>query len=248
MDLSPGGEWLAFNSIGKQEDLYVIRTDGTARRQLTGDPARDRGPRWSPDGKRIAFYSTREGKAGVWVVGADGTGLRQLTTTTGSPVEPAWSPDGWRLSYSDVQGMASYIVDLAKGEPSAVPEVIEAQTDAGVWFNAFAWSPDGSRIAGYRKRPDGEFAGIVTYLLRNRVLEGLTETGFLPRWLSDSRRLVYQNEKGGVSLVDSRSKRAHEILSLLPYTIAKPVASRDDRWIYFVRSSAEADLWLLTLK
>ena len=56
------------------------------------------------------------------------------------------------------------------------------------------------------------------------------------------------DEKGGLSLVESGSKRALELLSLLPDGISNPVPSRDDQWIYFVRGSAEADLWLLTLR
>jgi Tol biopolymer transport system component len=246
MDLSPDGEWLTFNSGGKQEDLYVIRTDGGgARRQITDDAAKDRGPRWSPDGKRIAFYSARGGKYDAWVVGADGTGLRQITTEQ-SGAMPAWSPDGSRLSL--LSSVASYIVDLSKPETSAVPEMIPVQNEAGAGFHAFDWSPDGRRIAGYRLGTDGLFAGIVTYSIENRSFERLTETGSWPRWLSDGRRLVYMNEKGGLSLVDSRSKHAHELLSLLPDRLSNPVPSRDDRWIYFVRHSAEADLWLLTLK
>jgi hypothetical protein len=116
-------------------------------------------------------------------------------------------------------------------------------------FCAFAWSPDGSRIAGFTRRPDGVAAGIVMYSIENRAFERLTETGSYPQWLSDGRRLVYLNEKGGLSLVESRSKRARELLSLLPDRIfSNCVPSRDDRWIYFVRQSAEADLWLLTLR
>ena len=159
---------------------------------------------------------------------------------------PAWSPDGSRLSL--MSAVASYIVDLSKRETAAVPEVIPGQNGAGAGFHAFAWSPDGRRIAGFTSRPDGVSAGIVTYSIEKRAFERLTETGSWPRWLSDGRGLIYVNEKGGFSLVESRSKRAHELLSLLPDRISNPVPSRDDRWIYFVRGSAEADLWLLTLK
>ena len=65
-DVSPDGEWIAFRSLGGQEDLLVVRSDGTGLRKLTDDPHRDRGPSWSPDGKRIAFYSNRGGKYAVW--------------------------------------------------------------------------------------------------------------------------------------------------------------------------------------
>jgi Tol biopolymer transport system component len=159
---------------------------------------------------------------------------------------PAWSPDGSRLSF--LSSAASYIVDLSEQETSPVPEVIPAQNEAGAGFNAYDWSPDGRRVAGFTSQPDGGLDGIVTYSIENGAFERLTETGRYPRWLSDGRRLVYMNDKSGLSLVESRFKRSHELLSLLPDRISSPVPSRDDRWIYFVRGSSEADLWLLTLK
>ena len=49
---SPDGQWIAFDTTSPQEDLFVIRPDSTGLRQLTNDLARDRIPRWSPDGSR----------------------------------------------------------------------------------------------------------------------------------------------------------------------------------------------------
>ena len=83
--LSPDGEWLAFSSIREQEDIYISRPDGSSLRQLTNDVANDRAPRWSPDGRRIAFYSTRSGINQGWVIGRDGSGLQQITDDTGTP-------------------------------------------------------------------------------------------------------------------------------------------------------------------
>ncbi len=54
-DVSPDGHWLAFYTyVNQQEDIYIMRTDGTGRRQLTNDIHKDRCPLWSPDGKKVS--------------------------------------------------------------------------------------------------------------------------------------------------------------------------------------------------
>ena len=63
------------------EDVFVMRSDGTGFRKLTDDAHRDREPKWSPDGKKVGFYSDRSGEFQLWTVNADGAGLRQPTNS-----------------------------------------------------------------------------------------------------------------------------------------------------------------------
>jgi TolB protein len=76
------------------ERVYVISIDGRDERLLTESPATM--PRWSPDGRRIAFSPSRGFSGGIFVVNADGTGERRLTTSGGWPV---WWPDGKRIGF-----------------------------------------------------------------------------------------------------------------------------------------------------
>ena len=80
---SPGGQWIAFSTSGEsQEDIFISRSEGGERRQLTNDVFKDRLPRWSHDGRRLAFQSNRSGGWEVWLINVDGSGLRQLTFTS----------------------------------------------------------------------------------------------------------------------------------------------------------------------
>ncbi len=84
-----------------QDDIVIVGRDGRDWRDVTNDEPFDRYVRWSPDGRRLAFTSDRNGGGQVWIANSDGTGMRQLTFTstesagTGFPV---WSPDGSKIS------------------------------------------------------------------------------------------------------------------------------------------------------
>ena len=244
--VSPDGEWVAFASTGTQEDIFVVGKGGTGLRQLTNDIHKDRRPRWSPDGKRIAFYSNRGGKYEIWSIQADGSGLQQLTfNSPAGASNPVWSPDGAQLACY-VQGKGTYIIEVGKSGPGSSPRALAPLPGSEGVFVAWSWSGDGRRIAGCQERPDGA-AGIWVYLLDSGQYTRLTNRGSDPVWLTDGRRLLFV-QAGKLYLLDSQTNRAQELLSASPHSIAAPALAPDNRIIYMVLSSTEADIWLATLQ
>lgn len=80
--------------------VHVIDVKTGVSRQLTNGPKRDTAPRWSPDGRHIAFISERgEEKAQVWLIDSDGGEAWRLTKTPDAAANPAWSPDGTRIAF-----------------------------------------------------------------------------------------------------------------------------------------------------
>ena len=101
---SPDGRQLAFAADADlpTRDIYVVNTDyvlneeGIGLRQLTQHPGEDRTPAWTPDGKQIAFYSTRNESGGLFLMDADGRNITELTHEGENT--PSWSPDGKQMA------------------------------------------------------------------------------------------------------------------------------------------------------
>ncbi|PYL81720.1 MAG: hypothetical protein DMF23_13970, partial [Verrucomicrobia bacterium] len=243
-DPSPDGDWLAYYSLGKQEDIFIIHADGTDMRQLTDDVFKDREPRWSPDGKRIAFTSDRSGGSEIWAINRDGSGLQQLTQMAGAH-HPVWSPDGTQMVYSiHTPKNAAYIFPVGQAWIEQSPVALATLSDTSQTFETWSWSPDGKRLAGLRHFADGSHAGIGVYDLESKKYDWLTNFGEWPLWFEDGRRILFADH-GKIFVVDSESRKYHEVFPVADGDIGSPGLSRDNRLIYFTFVAAEADIWLL---
>jgi eukaryotic-like serine/threonine-protein kinase len=246
--ISPDGGWIAFDTSLPQEDLFVIRPDGSGLRQLTDDAAKDRIPRWWSDGSRILFYSDRGGSYGAWTIRADGSGLQPLPHGSRDPLyNPIPSPDGRRLVASlGFQGAA--LVDLAQPVGKRIRWLPRPESGQEV-FSATSWSVDGRRLAGTLEQTDGSVVpGVVVFSFDSRRYERLTASGVVPVWLRDNRTLLYRQE-GKIFACDLRSRMPRLILAPPPSSAFTAIAvGPDGRSLYTVRESDEGDVWLLTLQ
>jgi serine/threonine protein kinase len=252
-DINADGTLITHHSIGGlQEDIFVIKSDGSGvATNLTNDTARDRTPRWSPDGKQIAFYSNFEGGTQVWVVNADGSGRRKLTNVDRGVAYPFWSPDGKRLGYSIIASQ-TYLIDLAKSWEQQTPFAVPPVNAEGHWFIGWSWSPDGKRIAGWRGGKVGgevrDLPGVFLYSLETQTYEQITEKiGRNPVWLKDGRHLLF-TDNGTLYLVDAQTKETRVLMPRPHDAITTACISGDNRRIYYTLSAYEADIHLLTLE
>jgi Tol biopolymer transport system component len=131
--------------------LWRSKLDGSQKLQLTVPPMRVHLPRWSPDGKRVAFIGEMPGKTWKnYVVSADGGTPRQLVMDERNETDPHWSPDGNSILFgrlpnylipepSETKGL--HLFDLGTSQVTKIP--------GSEGLISPRWSPDGRYVATF---------------------------------------------------------------------------------------------------
>ena len=133
--LSPNGARALFTARG---DIFTVPAEHGPTRNLThSSSAHDKGARWSPDGRKIAFISDRSGEEELYLVDQDGHGEPERLTTNGDMMRypPAWSPDGKFLAFADKAGRL-WALEVANRRLTQVAR------DSGGYIGDQSWSPD----------------------------------------------------------------------------------------------------------
>jgi dipeptidyl aminopeptidase/acylaminoacyl peptidase len=242
-DVSPDGKWLVLRSATPQEDLLLTRPDGSDLRQLTNDLARDRSPRWSPDGSRILFSSNRSGKYEAWTLRPDGSGLTQITNLPDQPVvNPFWSPDGRHIGFT-YGSRGTAILDLAN--PQMAPRVLPP-IEGGQVLAALSWSEDGRFLVGaLLRRDESPVPGLVLGSLADNTYRRLTATGDNPVFLHGGKKILF-TDAGAVRVVDVASAEVRTVLSPPPHSFyINAGLPKGGRTLCTVRTTDEGDIWIL---
>jgi TolB protein len=222
------GDKIAFDN---HQDIYVMDADGSHLCRLTFDAANNSSPAWSPDGKQLAFFSSRDRIDGIYVMQADGSNVRRLLAASHHG-ELGWSADGKHLAFFALYDHSELSIMDVDG--SNVRRVTDRAVDGGV-----SWSPDGRSLAIVTWSGHFNQVAIVESDGSNlRIVADERMAGFAdyrhPAWSPDGQRLALDNTEK-VCLVNADGSNGH-CLDVNPTNGNNqyPAWSPDSRRIAFV--------------
>jgi imidazolonepropionase-like amidohydrolase/Tol biopolymer transport system component len=226
VDVSPDGKEVAFDLLG---DLYTVPITGGEARALTHDVAWEMQPRYSPDGKTIAFTSDQGGGDNIWVMNRDGSNPRAVTKESFRLLNsPAWSPDGQyivaRKHYTAQRSLGAgemWLYHRSGGDGLQLTKRPNDQKDAG----EPAFSPDGryvyfsqdvtpGKVFEYNKDPNGEIFVIQRLDRRTgNVQRFVTGAGgsIRPTPSPDGKTLAFIRRVRGKSVIHLMDLRSGEV-------------------------------------
>ncbi len=246
--VSPDGQWVAY-AVGTQDvekdkrdsDLWMVSWDGKQQVRLTSSPeTSERAPRWSPDGRYLAFLSARgdeaEKKKGaqVWLLDRQGGEAQKLTDIKGGVADYAWSPDAKRLCL--------VVNDF---DPASDPEKMEGwkrKTAPPIVIDRYHFKSD---EGGYLRRL---YSHLTLFEVDTKKAEVLTQGVFddeSPAWSPDGKAIAFvsnrtpdpdRNDDSNIWVIEARAgAEARPVTTFEGRDSGTPAWSPDGKWIAYVQ-------------
>jgi tricorn protease len=239
------GDMIAFVYAG---DIWTVPAAGGTARRLTSHPGLELFPKFSPDGRWIAFSGEYDGTRQVFVIPVDGGEPRQLTYHNDvGPLPPrggwdnrvlGWTPDGKyvvfranRVGQSDRLGRP-YLVSVDGGEEQPLAITESGGLSYAADGNRVAFTPISNEFRGWKHYHGGQSPDVWIYDLRNNTSEQITNTraqDMLPVWLGDT--IYYISDRDwtmNVFAYDTRTKQTRKVTNHSDYDVLWPSGAGDE--------------------
>ena len=243
---SPDGQWIAY-TVGtvdtkedkRNTDVWMVRWDGSERLQVTSSTEGESSPKWSPDGRFLAFLSSRPGTAKnkgaqVWILDRRGGEAQQVTDIKGRLSGYEWSPDAKSLALL-IQETDDPVPEEGKPAPKPKPIVIDR----------YGFKRDG---AGYLAGPHR--SRIFLFDIATRKLEPLTSEKFeetQPAWSPDGKWIAFVSKRepdadrtnnSEIWVAEAKAGAAPRKLTTFPGPDMGPSWSPDSKSIVYLQGSS----------
>lgn len=221
-EIAPDGKRALFSARG---DIFTVPAKNGITYNLTeSSGVHDRNPKWSPDGKYVAFISDKSGEYEIYIRKADGSEPAEQLTKNAETYKYSlqWSPDSKKILWSDKMLRLRYIdIDAKK-----ITEVAKSK----IWeYRSFDWSPDSKWIA-YSDAMENDMTKISLYSLDKNESYGVTRGWYSsssPEFSSDGKYLFFTSDRD-FNPVYSRTEWNHayrDMTSIYLATLAKDTKS-----------------------
>lgn len=209
--ISPDGRYVAYQvqktnweENAFETEIWIAVTATGESYRLTNAKKSSSNPQWSPDSKRIAFVSDRDGKRQIYLIAPDGGEAAQLTAVETGVSAMGWSPDGRRIAFTagDAESKAKkdrkerygefevvqadytfnhlWMIDVPAEVKDKKPDAARLTDGSSFTVNGFSWSPDSGRIAfSAAKDPDlssSATADIYVLNVRDKAIKRIVDT------------------------------------------------------------------------
>ncbi len=254
-DVSPDGRWVLYSintpdlqANRSNSDLYLVSIDGETRRRLTSSLSADYNAVWSPDGKSIAFISTRDGSPQAYIIAVDGGEAVKMTSMEHGVGNLSWSPAGGHLAFTSDVKIGRTIAESHPSTPKANVRIYDRihvrhwdEWNDEMYMHLFVMP-----VAGGTPVDLMEGEGYDTPL---KPFGGAEEFS----WSPDGVEIAYVSKKvddyptstnSDIYVVNISERASRNITQGLPSFDRDPLYSPDGRWIAFhsmARAGHEAD-------